>query len=671
MKAFCRNIFFLLSPLTLLSQNKLDSIQLLHEVSIQSFKQKSSLQQLPYSIQIVSKKILQQANARSLPESMMHLPGVMIQKSTHGGGSPFVRGLTGNQALIVIDGIRLNNAIFRYGPNQYLNLMEPDWINSVEILKGSGAVQYGSDALSGVIHLETNQLTFNETAKWYANLNSRYTYKSMEKTIRPSLGYQNKNISIQASLAFKEFNNLIAGGNIGKQIPTGYNENNQHLNAIIQLQKKWILKINYQKLFQSNVPVFYKYHYENFKINTSSPIKRSMAYIIINKKFENKMFDELKFFVSSQRITETRSLQKNGSTILRIEKDAAKTVGIGGELKNTWFNKWRASTGFDLYLDLINSSRIDQSTIDGSSKALRGLYPNNARYQSFSFYHLHHLKWGKLQLEAGTRYNIFLAKINDPTLGYVTLQPKASIFQTGASYQLFKNLFLYANFSEGFRAPNIDDLGSLGIIDFRYEKPNYDLQPEKSFNSETGLKFFNKAAQADIAIFRSNLRNLISRIKTNQIINDYEVYVKENVEKAYIKGIEVCTNILLTKKIIVKGNMTYLYGQSITRNEPLRRIPPLTTNLIVSYQFSAHEAGMIYFHADPQYRLAQGDKDDVRIGENGTARFNVVSMFSTFKFKKISTQLYLNNLTNAVYKTHGSGLYEMGRSFTISFNFLL
>lgn len=652
-------------------QTNYDSVKSLNEVTIQSFKQKSTFQQLPYSIQSLNKKDLQQTNARTLPESMMYLPGVMIQKSNHGGGSPFVRGLTGNQALIVVDGIRLNNSIFRYGPNQYMNLIEPDLIDKVEILKGSGAVQYGSDALTGVIHLETNQLSFSEQSKWNAKLNTRYTNRSMEKSMRPTLGYQSKNISIQASGAFKEFGDLVAGGVIGRQSPSGYNEYSQHLKAMIQLGKGWILKSSYQQLHQPKVPVLFKYQFENFKTNTSTPINRSMGYAILNKKFKRGKFDELKFFVSRQRIEETRKFQKNGSTQLRTEKDAASTIGLGAELKNTFSSSWHATSGVDIYSDLVNSSRTDQSTADGSSKSLRGLYPDNARYQSFSIYHLHHINWRRFQVEAGTRYNRYRAIIEDATLGKVNMQPKALIVQAGASYQLLKNVFVYGNISEGFRAPNIDDLGTLGIVDFRYEKPNYDLQPEKSLNTEVGIKLYNKQIQAEASVFRTGLRNLITRIKTNQNIGGYDVYEKENVDKGYIKGAEVCMNINASKHVYIKGNLTYLYGQSITRNEPLRRIPPLTTNLIAGYSFKDHEIGIIYSHADPQYRLAQGDKDDVRIGKNGTAGFNVVSLFSKFNFNHFSAQLYLNNLTNTVYKTHGSGIYEMGRSATVSLSFFL
>lgn len=663
--------FFSIGSLSAKAQSKLDSIKSLSEVAIQSFKQKSTLQQLPYTIQVVKKNELQQTNSRTLPESMMYLPGVMIQKSNHGGGSPFVRGLTGNQSLIVVDGIRLNNSIFRYGPNQYLNLIEPDNIDKIEILKGSGAVQYGSDALTGVIHLETNQLSFTEKPKWDLKLNTRFTNRAMEKSLRPRLGYQSKNITIDASSAFKQFGDLIAGGSVGKQSPSRYTETNQQLKAMLQLGHGWIVKSSYQFLQQPEVPVFYKYALENFKTNISSPINRRMGYIALVKKFKHSKFDELKLFISRQRIEEKRILQKNGSTEVRTESDAARTVGIGGELKNTFSSKWIVTTGFDIYNDLVKSIRIDQSTVDGSTKSLRGLYPDNSRYQSISFYHLHHLKWGKLQLEAGSRYNRYKAIIEDATLGKVNMQPTALIFQGGVNYQLLKNVFVFGNISEGFRAPNIDDLGTLGIVDFRYEKPNYHLQPEKSLNIETGIKFYNKLVQAEASVFRTGLHNLITRIKTSQNINGYDVYEKENVDKGYIKGIELSMNIYASKCLYVNGNFTYLYGQSITRNEPLRRIPPLTSNLTAAYTFRNHEIGLIYSHADPQYRLSQGDKDDIRIGKNGTTGFNVVNLFSTFNFKHFSSHIYFNNLTNTVYKTHGSGIFEMGRSVTVSLSFFL
>jgi len=72
----------------------------------------------PFVISSITNQQIVEKGARTTPEALQGVSGVFIQKTNHGGGSAFIRGLTGNQTLIVLDGIRLNNAIYRYGPNQ-------------------------------------------------------------------------------------------------------------------------------------------------------------------------------------------------------------------------------------------------------------------------------------------------------------------------------------------------------------------------------------------------------------------------------------------------------------------------------------------------------------------------------------------------------------------------
>lgn len=103
------------------------------------------------AIGILGKLPLMNSQLRTAPEALAAMPGLFVQKTNHGGGSPFMRGLTGNQVLLLVDGIRLNNSTFRYGPNQYLNTVGVFSIAHVEALRGSGSVQYGSDL--SLIHI--------------------------------------------------------------------------------------------------------------------------------------------------------------------------------------------------------------------------------------------------------------------------------------------------------------------------------------------------------------------------------------------------------------------------------------------------------------------------------------------------------------------------------------
>ena len=129
-------------------------------------------------------------NPRTTPEALMGMNGVFVQKTNHGGGSPFVRGLTGNQTLILVDGIRLNNSTFRYGPNQYLNTIDAYTIQRIEVAKGTGSVQYGTDAIGGVVHIITKRSAIcNKVKLVHGKVIGKYMTGDMEKTGRGEANY--------------------------------------------------------------------------------------------------------------------------------------------------------------------------------------------------------------------------------------------------------------------------------------------------------------------------------------------------------------------------------------------------------------------------------------------------------------------------------------------------
>lgn len=132
---------------------------MLNEVVITANRSESRIFSIPATISSVNSKYIESHLSRTTPEILMGTAGVFVQKTNHGGGSPFVRGLTGNQTLLLVDGIRLNNSTFRYGPNQYFNTIDPFSISRIEVLKGEGSVAYGSDALGGTIQVFT-KITF-------------------------------------------------------------------------------------------------------------------------------------------------------------------------------------------------------------------------------------------------------------------------------------------------------------------------------------------------------------------------------------------------------------------------------------------------------------------------------------------------------------------------------
>jgi len=161
-------------------------------------------------------------------------------------------------------------------------------------------------------------------------------------------------------------------------------------------------------------------------------------------------------------------------------------------------------------------------------------------------------------------------------------------------------------------------------------------------------------------LFKTNLYGLITRVATGAAMNGYQVYKKINVDRGYIKGWETQFGYKLFKGLNIYGNATSLFGQSITRNQPLRRIPPFNARLGADFATSQWTAGLTFDHASPQRRLDAGDKADNRIPAGGTPGFNLLNLYSGYQQKSLTFRLYWNNIFNTDFRTHGSGVNGMG-----------
>ena len=226
---------------------------------------------------------------------------------------------------------------------------------------------------------------------------------------------------------------------------------------------------------------------------------------------------------------------------------------------------------------------------------------------------------------------------------------------------------LFVSLNTGFRAPNIDDLGTLGIVDFRYETPDYDLKPESSLQYQIGYKFLGKNIKGDLFLYQNELYNLITRKRVgDQMIEGYPLYRKENSERAFIRGVETAWDFVLNRSITLYSSLTCTYGQNKTKDEPMRRIPPLFGRLALDYRKAGWLMNAEILSASSQERLAQGDIDDNRIPEGGTPGWTVVNINAGYTWKFLSVDLSLKNLFNADYRYHGSGINGYGRSLFLT-----
>lgn len=664
---FKLSVTVFISLLICLSAKAQEDTLVLDDVIITSLRKAEKELHIPYSTQSISKNYIEKYQSRTTPEALIGLNGVFIQKTNHGGGSPFLRGLTGNQTLMLVDGIRLNNSTFRFGPNQYLNTIDAFTINKIEVAKGTGSVQYGSDAIGGVLQVFTKEPQFNKVeSKWSGRAAGRYMTGDMEKTIRGESAYSSEKVATIFGLTYRNFGDLIGGDTTGKQSPSGYKEFSFDAKTKLLLNPNAELTLAHQFLQQQRVPVYHKVVLENFALNEFHPQQRMLNYAKLNFKNKHQLINNIETIASWQQSIEGKESRRNGSNTLRTERDEVNTLGFTTDVSSNFSPIWSANSGIELYTDKVSSTRQDVNTQSAAKSNLRGLYPDNSKYGNYSLYSLHHFNFGNWVVESGIRYNAFSINISDTTLGKVKITPSSTVYNASLLYKLTQQQSLYVTFNTGYRAPNIDDLGTLGIVDFRYEIPTAKLAPEKSRNIEMGYKLQSENWAATLSGYYMHLNNLITRIKIDgQQINGYAVYRKENVEEAYIKGFETEVEYSISDSWKLKGNVAYTYGQSLTKNEPLRRIPPLNGRVITNYVYKKWFSSAELLFASKQDRLAQGDKDDNRIQKSGTPGWNILNAYFGYEIDKVKINISLQNLFNEDYRLHGSGINGVGRSASL------
>jgi outer membrane receptor protein involved in Fe transport len=627
---------------------------------------KVSWENQPYRTIIKTNTHSSGGNTRTVPEMLSYETGVMVQKTNHGGGSPSLRGLHGNQTLMMVDGVRLNNSIFRYGPNQYLNTVDAFAVDQLDVLFGSGSIQYGSDAMGGVIAAKFHEPEFVKCNQWVPKVFFRTTTGNQEYSMRSSVDRCFGKNAITAGITMRQFGDVLAGGDWKYQRPSGYKEFDVDVKFVHKDKLgKWVAA--HQSNNQFDVPIFHRVALENYKFYNTTLQARTLTYLKRSLVFSGKLFDEIELMAGRQNQHEHREFQKNNSNLLRTERDSVNTYFFTTKFYGKLHNRWQWVLGTDLYFDKVNSARMDADLAMGTLKQLRGLYPNGStQMQNSAFGYI--TKTGDRGLvRLGGRYNYTQITLQTLETGNVQYQKGAFVADGAGSLKVTKKLHLYGNVGTGFRSPNIDDMGTLGIVDFRFETPQYGLLPEYSFNKELGLKYKSAKSQVNVCVFHNSMSGLISRIKSgSDSMQGYPVYQKQNVGSSLIYGAELDWKHEWGGHWVFGGGGSLIVGHNITGNEPMRRIPPAMCNAVLRYKLNGSVSfSMNIIGARAQLRLAKGDIQDNRIGPAGTPGYFTGDLRCEMNFKRATVDIAILNLRNQRYKTHGSGIYSMGRAIQL------
>lgn len=651
----------------------------------------------PFAVNIQDvRELLAVRQVRTTPDAMREIPGVTVQKTGHGQGSPYIRGFTGPRTLFLIDGIRLNNSALREGPNQYWNTVDPLSIQRLELVKGPSSVLYGSDAIGGTVNAISRRFADLKSEESHGRVILRGASAEASLLARAEAGFAIDNVAVFAGGSYKGFGDLRAGGDTGTQPKTGYKERDADIQLTWDIAANRTIRAALQYVDQDDAWRVHRTVYgKSWRgTTTGNEQRRSLD--------QQRMLAYTQFHaidlepLGGGDFALSLSLHQQNEARVRIRSDGrldvqgidVSTFGFFGKVDvPTKFGDWTA--GIDYYRDYVDSFRKDFNA-DGSLNSVRiqGPIADDATYTIADAYvQLRKEVSQRAEVIAGFRYAWSRANaksVESPLTGErISLRDKWNKVTGSLRYtQAIDNeehVWLFAGISQGFRAPNLSDLTRYDSArSNEIETPAFGLQPENFITYEVGTKFENDRWSGQVSIYHTSIDEMIIRTPTGRIIDGQNEVTKRNSGAGFAGGIELQARYALSDAWTLFGNVTWMDGEvqvypdssGALVDEPLDRLMPPHSYLGVRHQPAASSLWLeaLISAVSRQDRLSTRDQNDTdRIPAGGTPGYAIVSLRGGRQFSDAwQLSVAVENVLDENYRTHGSGLNEPGRNLVVT-----
>lgn len=639
---------------------------------------------------IVNRNRIEEKQASDMFRALQNEVGVLMQQTARGQASPFVRGLTGQQVLILVDGIRMNNAIFRAGPNQYFNLIDPGQVEAIEVIRGPQSVLWGSDAIGGVINVVTrsaNPLLGNNSRSVFNQIVSTADWGSYTRAnVEGSVG----NAGIFGGASYFNVNNLDTAGPLGRQPFTYYDQNAGDIKYNSLIGDDQMLTVAFQHFVQEDLPRSDRFlpfvlgpPANQPRPTFFDPQQRDLAYVRLQGLGDNLFFDAYTSTFSYARNKEgTRTVRSATQTDLAEFDDDT----LGGNLVFARDFDWLGvlTYGADYYHDNLDTFRRRINPNTGVSVPQNPQFPSDSLYDRMGTF----VSWyapltGNLDLISGLRYENANAHgtLNELSAQRTTFDRTYQdwIGSIGLGYEVANGMRIVGNVSEGYRAPNLDDLTADNpILQNAQQLPTLDVQPEHATTYEIGMLVDTPIFRGQIFEFWTDLQDAIQSQAVNNLgqpvpdiigpngtlIPGSANFIRVNSD-AYINGTEMAGEVMLAGGWSTYGNFWYTYGQDVGRDRPFSRIPP--TQGIWGLRWRDNDSPFFCetysWLVRRQDRYATINNIDSRFPVGGTPGYGTLN-FRAGTFLGARQQhrltLGLENITDKAYRVLGSGVDGAG-----------
>jgi len=662
--------------------------------------------EVPQFVSVINLRKIRERNSQQTPELLREEPGLVVQKTNQGGGSPIMRGLKANKLLFLVDGIRLNNSTYRGGNTQYLNTVDSGTLERVEIVHGPISVLYGSDALGGAINLITKspRLTFDGRHTFGGSVSASISTADETKTSNFNVMTANSKWGLILKGSLKSFGDITRGSSGGatlmnrlqndsrtdrvlnkKQSPNGYDSYDLSSKALINLSDFQELTLALQLNRQNSVPRYDVVETLGDSVRLFDPQERDLFYLTYSNKKPARLFNKFTATVSRHRQFERRRRVKFGSTNETFDQFRTLTSGVQIHFNKLLGIDHQLVYGSELYFDRVAAKSSGRNITTGVESNRVPLFPDGSSFLTFGLFAqdaFHVLSKWKLVL--GERFSSTKLRApfeDDPSSlqNFGTIEQTNSSFtgSLGSQFTISEELSFVTNIAQGFRTPNLDDVSKLGPGKGNsfFDIPNADTKPEKTLSVDGGFKIFSSHLQANVFGFYNSITDLLVRQPAEfnglpYVIEEGDtlvVFHKENIGKAYTRGIAFNAEFSITPHFALLGNLSYTYGRNTSTDEPLSSIPPFGGLLGLRWRQNQYWAELNSRFAKEQTRLSLEDQADLRIPEGGTPGWYTLNLkLGSNITKAVNLKVAVMNILDQNYREHLSGFNAPGRNFVFA-----
>lgn len=699
------------------------------EVVVSSGLFREDLRKIPYTVNVVGKADVSFANPGTSADLLELAGPVFMQKSQLAGGSPMIRGFAANRVLLVVDGVRMNTAIFRSGNVQNVLSVDAPAVQQAEVIAGPGAVFYGSDAIGGVMDFTTLRPGFSQSGTdLRGNAFFRTSSAKGERTAHGTIVVELPTFGSVTSFTHTRFGDLRTGtkgdraflrpvyqsviGGVDAQVvnpnpriqtPSGYSQTAFMQKLRFSPGPGWDLEYSFHSATTSDAP---RYDRLTLDANDDGLLDYAQWYygpqIWIMNRFalgrsgKTSWMDHVRVLAAVQHFEESRHDRRRGGSSRRDQTETVEAISFSVDFRKAVTGAGILSYGAEWVGNTVGSRALRVRMDNGATEPTATRYPDGSTWSNLGFYaKLQYSLSPRLHLDGGIRLTFHALEAEFDTSQFplpftrAELRGRAVTGGAGLVFESNPSLRLHVYASSGFRAPNIDDVGKI----FESEPgsvvvPNAALGPEYAYTLEAGVAgVVAERVRLDATVFwtyldEAHARRPFTYDGRDSIMYDgvlSRVQAIQNVASAVVWGVSAGLHLNLGEEWLVRGLVSYQRG---TEREgdgqpdlPLRHAAPLFGFTSVSYiRGSWHFEASLRFNAPMRFEdLALSERNDPfpyardAEGRPHVPGWTVLDLRASVRLGKVVTmQVAGENLTDVLYRPYSSGISAPGRSLMVA-----